>query len=139
MAENKLTAPMLQAAQLLADGHLIQDVIVAIWGVTRDSDRAAYERARRKLAKWQADPAWQEQHKRALQASVAPLIGRAVKKIGDQIEHDNPWVAQGAAREALSRFGASAFGADDKSVTVRVEGMPTLGVPGAGAMDDNAT
>lgn len=131
MAKPEMTAPMLQAAALLADGHDLKDIVTVLWGVTKDGDRAAFERGYRKLRKWQADPKWQEAYQRMLKSSVAPLVGRAVRKIGEQIDHSNPWVAQGAAREVLSRFGTAALGEDDKSVTVRVEGMPTLGVPGA--------
>lgn len=131
MAKPEMTAQMLQAAQLLADGHDLKDIVTVLWGVTKEGDRAAYERGYRKLRKWQADPKWQELYQKQLKSSVAPLVGRAVRKIGEQIDHSNPWIAQGAAREVLSRFGAAAMGDEDKSVTVRVEGMPTLGVPGA--------
>lgn len=130
-ARPRITAQAMQAAQLLADGHKIKDVITAIWGCTYEDDRAAWQRGRRQLAKWQADPAWQRAYQQLIRDSITPLVGRAINRIDQQIDHDNPWIAQGAAREVLSRFGAAAMGEEDKSVTVRVEGMPTLGVPGA--------
>ena len=126
---NKLTAQALQAAQLMADGHKIKDIITAIFGVTYESDNAAWQRGRRKLAKWQDDPAWQAAYNCCVRRAVTPLVGRAVRKIDEQIDDDNPWIAQGAAREVLSRFGGSVLGEDDKSITIKVEGMPIIGVP----------
>lgn len=131
MAKSKITAQAMQAAQLMADGHKIKDIITAIWGCTYEDDRAAWQRGRRQLAKWQADPAWMAAYQELVRASITPLVGRAINRIDQQIDDSNPWIAQGAAREVLSRFGARAMGEEDKSVTVRVEGMPTLGVPGA--------
>lgn len=131
MAKSKITAQAMQAAQLMADGHKIKDIITAIWGCTYEGDRAAWQRGRRQLAKWQSDPAWMAHYQELVRASITPLVGRAINRIDQQIDDSNPWIAQGAAREVLSRFGARAMGEEDKSVTVRVEGMPTLGVPGA--------
>lgn len=131
----KLTAQALQAAQLMADGHKIKDIITAVFGVTYESDNAAWQRGRRKLAKWQDDPAWQEAYNRYVRRAVTPLVGRAVRKIDEQIDDVNPWIAQGAAREVLSRFGGAVLGEDDKSITIKVEGMPTIGVP-TGEDDD---
>lgn len=128
--KSKLTAQALQAAQLMADGHKIKDIITAVFGVTYESDNAAWQRGRRKLAKWQDDPAWQEAYNNCVRRAVAPLVGRAVSRIDKQIDDDNPWIAQGAAREVLSRFGSGIMGEDDKSITIKVEGMPQIGVPG---------
>ncbi len=130
-ARPKITAQAMQAAQLLADGHKLKDVITAIWGCTYESDRAAWQRGRRQLAKWQDDPAWKAAYQKLVRDSITPMVGRALNRIDQQIDDSNPWIAQGAAREVLSRYGAHALGEEDKSVTVRVEGMPTLGVPGA--------
>lgn len=118
------------AAQLLADGKSYADIILCLWGVTRESDYNAYQKGYRKLKRWLADEGFQRMHATILKESVTPLVGRAVQRIGEQIDHSNPWVAQGAAREVLSRFGGSVLGDDDKSITIKVEGMPTIGVPG---------
>ena len=116
-------------AQAMQDGHRIKDIILAIFGVSYESDNAAWQRGRRKLAKWQADPEWQKYYQSLVRESIQPLVGRAINKIDEQIDHSNPWIAQGAAREVLSRFGAGITGEDDKSITIHVEGMPQIGVP----------
>ena len=124
------TTQMVQAAQLLANGYNLNDIIMVLWGVSKESDRAAYERGYRKLKKWQAEEGFQKLHAAMLKESVLPLVGKAVQRIGEQIDHSNPWIAQGAAREVLTRFGAGITGEDDKSITIHVEGMPQIGVPG---------
>ena len=129
-AKKALTAQALTAAQLMADGHRIKDIVTAVFGVTYESDNAAWQRGRRKLAKWEDDPDWQAAYQRFVRRAVQPLVGRAVSRIDQQIDDANPWIAQGAAREVLSRFGGSVLGDDDKSITIKVEGMPTIGVPG---------
>lgn len=129
------TRQQVTAAQMIADGHTLDDIIMVLWGVSKQSDRATYERGYRKLKKWQADEAFQKLHSAILKESVMPLVGRAVNRIGKQIDDPNPWVAQGAAREVLSRFGGGIMGEDDKSITIRVEGMPQIGTPD---QDDDA-
>ena len=124
-----------RAAQLLADGKSYADIILVLWGVTRESDYNAYQKGYRKLKRWLADERFQRLHAAVLKESVVPLVGKAVSKIGEQIDHSNPWIAQGAAREVLSRFGAGITGEDDKSITIHVEGMPQIGVP----TDDDKT
>lgn len=131
------TAQMVQAAQLLADGHNLNDIIMVLWGVSKESDRATYERGYRKLKKWQADENFQKLHAAILKESTLPLVGRAIYRIGQQIDDSNPWVAQGAAREVLARFGGAILGEEEKSMTVRVEGMPTIGVPPQEDEDDS--
>lgn len=134
-AKGSLTAQALMAAQLMADGHRIKDIVTAVFGVTYESDNAAWQRGRRKLAKWEDDPAWQAAYQRFVRRAVQPLVGRAVNRIDQQIDDPNPWIAQGAAREVLSRFGGQVLGDEDKSITVRVEGMPVIGVPGQDEVD----
>lgn len=124
------------AAQLLADGKSYADIILCLWGATRESDYNAYQKGYRKLKRWLADEGFQRMHATILKESVTPLVGRAVQRIGEQIDHSNPWVAQGAAREVLSRFGGALSDGDDKSITIKVEGMPVIGVP-TGEDDDS--
>ena len=44
-----------RAAQLLADGKSYADIILVLWGVTRESDYNAYQKGYRKLKRWLAD------------------------------------------------------------------------------------
>ena len=61
-----------------------------------------------------------------------PSYGRALARIDQQIDDSNPWIAQGAAREVLQRYGPAIMGEDDQTVTVKIEGMPEIGTPDGG-------
>ena len=69
-AKKALTAQALTAAQLMADGHRIKDIVTAVFGVTYESDNAAWQRGRRKLAKWEDDPDWQAAYQRFVRRAV---------------------------------------------------------------------
>lgn len=125
-----LNAKQAQAARLMAEGKSVGEIVLILYGVTRDSNRAAYDKGCRTLRKWQALPGFADCYRAIVREIAMPSYGRALNRIDKQIDDPNPWIAQGAAREVLTRFGPAIMGEDDKSITVKVEGMPVLGVPG---------
>ncbi len=125
-----LNAKQAQAARLMAEGKTTGEIVLILYGVTRESDRLAYDRGCRTLRKWQAAPGFADCYRAIVREIAMPSYGRALNRIDKQIDDPNPWIAQGAAREVLTRFGPAIMGEDDKSITVKVEGMPVLGVPG---------
>jgi hypothetical protein len=57
-------------------------------------------------------------------------VGRALNKLSEQIDHEKPWLANKAANDILQRVPKSLLADEDENtVVVKVEGMPTLGVP----------
>lgn len=126
-----LTKPQTMAAQLLADGKTEDDVLLALYGTL---DSKAKTQKRRILRKWMSDPKFAECYRAVVGQLAMPAYGKALYRITAQIDDSNPWVAQGAAREVLTRFGTAIMGSEDKEVVVRIEGAPVLGVP----IDDDA-
>ena len=127
-----ITAQQAQAARLMAEGRRAGEIVLILFGVTQESDGGAYRRGMAKLRKWQALPGFAECD-RAIEREIAmPSYGRALARIDKQIDDANPWIAQGAAREVLQRYGPAIMGEDDQTVTVKIEGMPEIGTPDGG-------
>lgn len=127
-----LTAPQAQAARLMAEGKRAGEIVLILFGVTQESDRNAYRRGMAKLRKWQALPGFAECYRAIVREIAMPSYGRALARIDQQIDDSNPWIAQGAAREVLQRYGPAIMGEDDQTVTVKIEGMPEIGTPDGG-------
>lgn len=120
------------AARMLADGHSMQAIASVLWNVTTPeggTDKKKLASALSQLRTWRLQPEFKELYRETLREMTEPACGRAVKRITEQIDDDNPWIAQNAAREALTRFLPIVMGEDDKTITVKIEGMPELGTP----------
>ena len=129
-----LNAKQKTAADLLAKGRDEDQVVYAIYGARPQysEEKAAYTRGLRELRRWMRLPAFQELYRARVMSVALPMYGKALQTIQTQMDSENAWIAQGAAREVLTRFGDVVMGADSKEVTIRVEGMPTIGTPDAG-------
>ena len=74
----------------------------------------------------------------ALADVVAGMIPKAYAVLQAQLDHSNPWVAQGAARELIRLWNVQQ-GASDANVVVTFGAMPKPGAPGtAGQIEENA-
>lgn len=78
---------------------------------------------------WMKQPEVIEHYRKTLQTASYGIYAKAMKVLESQMTHDNPWVAQGAARELSTRLHEVATG-DSREVIIRIEG-PTipLGLP----------
>lgn len=128
-----LNAKQRTAADLLAKGRDEDQVVYALYGARSqyESERPAYTRGLRELRRWMRLPAFQELYRARVMAAAMPMYGKALQTIKAQMDSENAWIAQGAAREVLTRFGDTVMGTDSKEVTIRISGMPTIGVPDA--------
>lgn len=124
-----MTIPMTEMCRLIALGNTYEEAIFKMWGIRRKSDEKGFKSKYRLVKKWTQHPGWVECYRAIVNEQVFPAYGRAVNKIAEQINNENPWVAQGAAREVLNRFSAAVMGDENKEVVVRIEGMPELGAP----------
>lgn len=84
-----------------------------------------------KIRNWMKHPEFQECYRAIVREVVMPDYARATRVLSKQLDEQNGWLANKAANDILTRFGPMIMGEEDKSVTVRIEGMPTMGVPDA--------
>lgn len=128
-----LNAKQRTAADLLAKGREEDQVVYALYGARPQypEEKATYTRGLRELRRWMKLPAFQELYRARVMSVAMPMYGKAMQTIKTQMDSDNAWIAQGAAREVLTRFGDVVMGTDSKETVIRIEGMPTIGTPDA--------
>ena len=135
-----INANQMQAMRLLAEGKDEKFIRLILWGdAATDEEEAAHSfRYTKRLRAWLRDPKCQEAYRAVVREIAMPTYGKAMGVMVRQLDSGNEWVAQGAAREVLTRFGPAVLGDDDREITVRIEGMPVLGapLPGDGLPDD---
>lgn len=120
------------AAQLLAEGFSTTEIAAAMFNVTTPdggTDKKKLANALSQVRKWRKEPEFIALYRDTLREMTEPACGKAVKKITEQVDDENPWIAQNAAREVLTRFLPIVMGEDDKTITIKVEGVPELGTP----------
>lgn len=132
-ADLGLNAKQRTAADLLAKGRDEDQVVYALYGARPQypEEKAAYTRGLRELRRWMRLPAFQELYRARVMSTALPMYGKALQTIQAQMDSENAWIAQGAAREVLTRFGDVVMGTDSKETVIRIEGMPTIGTPDA--------
>lgn len=117
---SKLTKPTPQmhaAARLLARGLGVKEVAARV------------RRREETILEWMENPAFMRLYRQRVLQSQVLHYARAVERIGEMLEDENPSVVQRAAHEALEQFEAAAMRQEANELVVRVEGMPEIGMP----------
>ena len=113
----KLTKLMRTAAHHLARGLSVQETARRV------------RRTEETILGWMSDPDFMEQYRRRILQSQIVNYARAVERIGAMLEDENPTVVQRAAHEALEQFEDAAMRMSGQEMTIKVEGMPEIGMP----------
>lgn len=116
--KGQLTGPMQRAAKLAAEGYSTQQIADEL-GVNRST-----------VARWFHRDDMKNIRSAALSEVVGMMVPRAYAVLQAQLDHPNPWVAQGAARE-LIRLHTQMQGAEDANVVVMFGNMKQPGAPGS--------
>ena len=115
--KQKLTKQMQEAARLLAMGLSVREVAARV------------KRTEATIIGWMRDPEVMKHYQERVLQSQVVHYARAVERIGQMMEDENPTVVQRAAHEALEQFEDAAFRLGGQEMLVRVEGMPSIGMP----------
>lgn len=75
------------------------------------------------------NPKVQAAYKEILKEFMAEFIGPAIKKLGEQVNDEQGWLANKAANDVITRFLAPVVGEEENKIVVQIEGMPELGTP----------
>lgn len=82
------------------------------------------------IDRWITSEEAHEEYVRQMKAIVKHSFTKAVHRLDKQIDSENEWIAQGASREIIGRYGASVLGEDKQEITVHITGgMPDVGMP----------
>lgn len=133
-----LAAWQMQAADMTFQGCSDDEIIKLLWPFYPEDhpnlDREAALKkhnasCRGKLNRLRKDKKFLEYYQSLITEWSVHSVGRALTKLSSQIDSDQPWLANKAANDVLTR-GIKLVGLDDENtITVRVEGMPELGEP----------
>lgn len=128
-----ITRQQFQAVQLMAEGKTLDEIAVICFDCRAEDgvslDRQKQRKYREKLVAWRRSEKVQAAYKALLLEGMMPAIAQAAQKLVEQIRDPQGWLANKAANDVLTRFMPQLFHEDSSTITVKVEGMPELGVP----------
>lgn len=126
-----LNARQALAARLQATGVEESEILAVVFNVGPDADEKAKKKAKRDLHKWMRMPEYAECYKAIVTEIAMPAYGYAQSKIISQINDKSGWLANKAANDVINMYKPIIMGEDSKQITVKIEGMPDMGEPGA--------
>lgn len=117
----------INVAELMFRGYEDEQIIREVFPnkETPNQIRAAKQR----LRNLRKDENFQEFYRSLIAEWSLHHVGKALKKLSEQIDSNQPWLANKAANDVLLQSKALTTGVDDGTVIVKVEGMPELGTP----------
>lgn len=133
-----ITAWKMEAANLmfqgLPDKEITKRMASAEYRACGDDDalkKKLYHKWRNKLNNLRKDPTFQEYYQSLVTEWRVHAFGPSLKKLREQVDSPEPWLANKAANDVLNRIGRDPFsdGKDDSAVVIKFEGMPELGSP----------
>lgn len=114
----KSSTTIYKVAELVASGKGSEEISVAI-GVTK-----------RKASEWMRHPEVKAAVGKLLKDKAQMHVAKALNVLFELLDDKNPWVRMTAARTLIEKQGIYALpAAEDADNVIRIEGMPTLGVP----------
>lgn len=115
-----------------ARGESRRDILREVFGVDIDNDdEKTIHNADAAMSRWRKFPCYEETWKDEVKRISYAMTSKAIRKIDQQIDNQNDWLANKAANDALNFSRPHVFGDEEKAITVKVEGMPELGTPNA--------
>lgn len=126
---NILVGWQIDACQMLFQGKTDEEIIVKLFNADL-KDKKDRRNKLEKLRRFMKSKRFEEYYKSMITEWTVHNTGRALNKLTEQLDHDQPWLANKAANDILQRVPKSMFAAEDENtIKVVVEGAPALGTP----------
>ena len=122
-----LTKPELFVCELAFEGLSDDEIVKRVYGACYGCQE--YKRSLKKVRDILRKPEVQERFRELVQSRALIEVGHGLKKLREQTEDDSAWLANKATNDLLNRMWPMVMGEEDKSVVVKIEGMPQLGTP----------
>lgn len=123
----------LSAQQITVCEHTFQgkseDYILRNDYNVKDPSSKEWKNARSRLYRLKNNPKFIEYFNSIVTEFRVHNYGKAANKLSELIDDVNPWVALQAANSMLNHTERAVISNEENAVTIKVEGMPTLGVP----------
>lgn len=125
-----LAAWQIMVCEYVFQGMTDPYIVEHVFNITKEKDgEKAYRNYRDKLWRLKKDPKFREYYNSMVTEYRVHGYGKAIHKLTDLIDDQNPWVAMQASNSVLSHTEKVVTGEDENTVTVKIEGAPVLGVP----------
>jgi hypothetical protein len=127
-----VTKTQMLIAQQRAEGESIEKIARLAYDCTDGNGRTDPAKLRQHMSdvrKHLRNPKVQMAYKEILKEFMADFIGPAIKKVGEQVNDSQGWLANKAANDVITRFFPAVLGEEDRKIVVQIEGMPELGTP----------
>lgn len=119
--------------RLEAQGATRSEKLLKVFGLGEDADPRLINNADVQMCRWRQKPWYDTVWKDEIRKISIAMSSEALKRIKSQIRDDNGWLANKAANDSLTFAKPLIWGEDDRTVSVKIEGMPELGSPDADA------
>ena len=128
--QKPMNAEMELFIRMEARGCSRAEILKTVFNLDESSPENDIHNADCKMSRWRhredAKPIWDDEVRNV----IRQCIPRAVSRISQQIDSKEGWLANKAANDVVNLAKTtSVFQSDDKSVTVKIEGMPEIGSP----------
>lgn len=119
----------IDVAQRVFQGKSNREIAIEILEAD-PSDKNDFKRKMSKLKHLIESKKFMDYYKSMITEWTVHNVGRALTKLTEQVDHDQPWLANKAANDILQRAPKSLFtDEDENTIKVVVEGAPVLGTP----------
>ena len=115
--------------KLEAHGYRTPEIIEKLWGVTEESNPSRFGTLKGKCSRWRGFEGYNKIWMEEMGRYGRGLLSAGLRRVREQIDTDEPWLANKAANDAINFAKGRIFGENDRTVTVKFEGMPELGTP----------
>ena len=114
-----------------ARGETHQWILENIFGMAPDAPQAERHRIQLQMSRIRQRPEYLQIWADELRAKVRRRVPGAISRIDTQVDDENGWLANKAANDyiTLARSLGVIANEEEKSISVRIEGMPDLGSP----------
>lgn len=117
-------------AQMKANGRTREEILQELFGLGPDADAKEKNKADQQMWRWRTHPDFDSIFEKEIERILRLAGGEAVKVLVGQMKStDQPWLQNKAANDVMNHRKQIIYGADEKQITVKVEGMPELGTP----------
>ena len=123
-----LQAWQINVAEYTFQGYDDNAIAKFLWDID-GSDKRKLENAKQRLRRLRQNEKWQEYYRSILTEWSVHNVGKAFRKLSEQIDSNQPWLANKAANDVITLSKPVIQGNESNEIVVKVEGMPELGVP----------
>ena len=112
---------------LEVEGYSTEEITQELWGEGKDGPH--YGTYTQKLSRWRKNPDYNAMWMEYMGKLGRKLMSEGIRKLRSQVRSGEPWLENKAANDVVNFAKGRVFGDDEKTITVKFEGMPELGTP----------